>query len=97
MLEGLICDCASSLPLFRQFLQANSVPDYMSIPIHRGEKAKERASAINDPSLIKHLDSHHSFVILVGISDSSLDWVDINNARLADEIKAKALIEAYAF
>lgn len=95
-LFGLICDCGSSLPLFRQFLQGHTQADYMSIPVYRGHEAKVVATSLNDPLLSDYLSSRGTFVIVASYSPNSpisLKWVDINNAKLPQQLEAKAIVE----
>ena len=96
MIAGLACNCHGSPSLFRQFLYANHVPNYLSVPFYRGDKAKEWARA-NLPSASSYLDAHSSYVLVVGWDGhSSPDWADINNATPERELKAEMILERFA-
>ena len=95
MITGLICDCASSLPLFRQFLQGYHVPDYMSVPVLRGNKAKDFVASYELTDIAEYIKRRSAFVIILGEDGNSVDWVDINNAKLTQELKAKAILERF--
>lgn len=103
MLGGLICDCGSSLPLIRQFFQANGVPNYMSAPIIRGkDKCIEEAERLGSSELASHIQACSAFIIVIGYDQppsesTQIDWVDINNAKLPQTLEAKAIVERYAF
>lgn len=95
-LFGLLCDCGGSLPLFRQFLQGYTQADYMSIPAYRGQEAKAVAASLNDSLLSTYLSAQGAFVIVASYSPGSptpLKWVDINNAKLPQQLEAKAIVE----
>lgn len=98
MIVGLICDCHASLPLFRQFLQGYHVSDYLSVPVYRGGKAKGYAESYELADVSAYIKRHSSFVIILGEDEETgeVDWVDINNAKLSQELKAKAILEHFA-
>lgn len=95
-LFGLICDCGSSLPLFRQFLQGYTQADYMSVPVYRGQEAKTVVASLDDSVLSAYLSNRGTFVIVASYSPNSstpLKWVDINNAKLPQQLEAKSIVE----
>ena len=96
-LIGLICDCGSSLPLFRQFLQGHQFPDYMKVPVYRGNEARRVADNLRDESLSLYLSVRSTFVIIALLTGDpqapTVEWVDINNAKLPQQLEAKALLE----
>lgn len=95
MIIGLICDCASSLPLFRQFLQGHHVPNYMAVPVYRGNKAKDYVASYELADIAEYIKRRSAFVIILGEDGDTVDWVDINNAKLTQELKAKAILERF--
>ena len=96
MIIGLICDCASSLPLFRQFLQGHHIQDYLSTPVYRGNKAKAYIESYELNDIAEYVKKRSAFVIILGEDGEDVDWVDINNAKLTQELKAKAILERFA-
>lgn len=97
----LACNCGGSVPLLRQFLQGHGVPNYLEVPILKGDKAKEwaRAHSRNYPDLNHYLSVQSAFAIIVGgdSARSLYDWVDINNAKISHVAKADILLKTFLF
>lgn len=97
MIVGVACNCHGSPNLFRQFLFANHVPNYLSVPLYQGDKARKWAEENNLPEILNYIDNHSSYVLIVGWGDSSApEWVDINNATPEREMKAEMILEQFA-
>lgn len=95
----LACNCTNSTPLLRSFLQSNGVPNYMEVPLYRGDKAKQWVYQTTGlPDLAAYLENVSAFAIIVGVDlEAQLyDWVDINHQSLAHKTKASKLIEAFS-
>ena len=94
----LACNCGNSTPLLRSFLQSNGVPDYMNIPLLKGDKAKQWAKEhALLPDLSAYLEKVSAFAIIVGrdFDEGLYDWVDINHQSLAHKAKAAELIKTF--
>lgn len=97
MVIGLSCNCAAAPGLFRQFLFANHVPNYMKVPLFKGEEAKAWADKNDLPKILSYIENHSSFVLVVGwTSKKDLQWVDINNADSERQIHAEMILERFA-
>lgn len=94
----LACNCGNSTPLLRSFLRGAGVPNYLDVPLFKGNKAKEWAyqnAAL--PDLAQYLKRASAFAIIVGIDpvSQSYDWVDINHHSLSHKAKATELIKTF--
>lgn len=96
MIVGLLCNCSGAPGLFRQFLFKNHIPNYMTVPMKRGEEAKAWAKDNNLTDVSSYLDKRSSYVLVVGWSKpSDLEWTDINNADPERTLKAEMLLERF--
>lgn len=96
MILGLSCNCHAAPGLFRQFLFGGKVPNYMKVPLFKGEEAKAWVEKNNLPKIRSYIENHSSYVIVVGwTSKKDLDWVDINNADSERQIRAEMLLERF--
>lgn len=97
MIVGVSCSCAAAPNLFRQFLFANHVANYMRVPLFKGEEGRTWAEKNKLSDLLAYINSHGSFVVVVGwTSKKDLKWVDINNADSERSIRAEMLLEQFA-
>lgn len=97
MIIGVACRCHASPNLFRQFLFANHVPNYLSVPLYQGDKAKKWAKDNNLSDVLAYIDNRASYVLVVGWTDpSDVEWADINNAGPERTLKAEMILEQFA-
>lgn len=97
MIIGLSCRCAAAPNLFRQFLFANHVKNYLSVPLFKGKDAREWAEEHNLQDVASYISNHSSYVLIVGWDDETpSDWVDINNANSERQLKGEMILEQFA-
>lgn len=90
------CNCHSAPNLFRQFLFANHIPNYLAVPLYQGDKAKAWAKD-NLPEAFAYIENRASFVLIVGWSAAdNAEWADINNANPERQMKAELILERFA-
>lgn len=94
---GVMCNCHASEPLFRQFLFSNHVANYLSVPVFKGDKAKQWAKDNNLSDLKTYIDKHSSYAVIVGWTNTKdVAWEDINNVTPERELRAEMLLERFA-
>ena len=71
------------------------VPNYMAVPVYRGNKAKDYVASYELADIAEYIKRRSAFVIILGEDGEDIDWVDINNAKLTQELKAKAILERF--
>lgn len=97
MLTALICNCTGSESLIRSFLKGAHVPRYMSVPVHRGEAAKQWALSRGYQDLFVYLSKHASYAVLVGEDQSTGQsaWEDVSGRQTA-QIRASLIAENFS-
>lgn len=68
---------------------------YLSVPVYRGDKAITFAENQGFLDVAEFMKRRSSFVVVFGYDDDKSDWADINNAKMPEELKARAILEHF--
>lgn len=103
MLILLTCTCGGSQRLAMKPLARAGVPDYMDTPFYQGDKARQYATDIaalypdipESQALLERVKKSR-FVIVVGMNEDMLKWVDVARNDTESMMKAEAIARAFA-
>lgn len=101
MLLALVCDCGSSEPLARKIFRRADLQDWLTRHINRGktECAKVLRQLPQYPEIIEiseHIDKAGPYVVILGIDEDFVKWVDIKNGDMASMIQAEVIAKKFA-
>lgn len=105
MLKFLSCACSSAEPLLRGLLQEANFADWLYVPLHKG---REHCLSVLDgfpapfqallafQALVKFIEEHSSYAIVLGYDDTTFYWVDISRNAPKEKAEARAVLERFA-
>lgn len=88
---GLICNCSGSESLVRSIFREADLPNWLEIPVYKGNRAKEVASELASkytetpqPQILLHyLENRSSYAVVVGY-DPETQYVKWSDVALGD-------------
>lgn len=105
-LFGLICNCHNSEQLIRSVFHEADLPNWLDIPVFKGNRAKEVANEFASkytetpqPTILqRYLETHASYAIIVGYDPETqyVKWSDVALGDLPSKIEAIALSKRFA-
>lgn len=99
---GLVCSCGGAENLVRRCFKRAGLSDWLSIPVYKGkENAPKFLDNFETPTeeilaIIKYAQEHNPYAIVVGIDDSSVQWVDVKHGGLKEMYDAELIAERFA-
>lgn len=100
-----VCDCGNAAPLGYQTIQAAGVKNWATVPIHKGKKhvlsvlshfpTQFQALAAYQ-ELIQCINTHNTFVVLLGYDDECFYWSNIKSNSHKDTLDAIAIAKRFA-
>ena len=103
MLVLLTCTCGGSSRLAHKPLYKAGVPNYMDVPFYQGDKARQYATDIaalypdipESQALLERVKKSR-FVIVVGMNEDILKWVDVARNDTPSMMEAEVIAQRFA-
>lgn len=103
MIMALTCSCGGAEPLVRKVFRATHNPNWLNIPIYKGDKAKakiiELANTYQDTQfqvLRNYISSKSTYAVILGFDEQNVRWVDVSMGDNNSLIKGQIIVEDFA-
>lgn len=102
---GLICSCHNSENLVRSIFREADLPNWLDIPVFKGDRAKEVAAELASkytetpqPKILQHyLENRSSYAIVLGYDPETqyVKWSDVALGDLPSKVEGVALARRF--